>query len=358
VIRPRWRLAAAYAVALLLSVMALSASLLMAPQLARNQLALFGLSAIVAGLLGGVGPGLSAALLGIGLVNFFLVEPLYTLALKEGRDLSAFLGFSVLALIGSAVRGARERAAAATRARELLVASLSHDLKHPLTAIQAETDLACGRLERLGRAAVEQVGDRLSRITAGSRRSEQMIAELVDLSRLESGEVLALDTQPIDLFAIASRTIEKHRAIAYGHALRLDGLPGAVVGRWDYFRLERVLANLAGNALKFSAEGTEVVVAVAPDCTPGWARLTVADQGMGISAAELPHVFEPFRRGAKVHAGTPGHGIGLAGVRQIVQAHGGTIAVDSREGAGTTVTVRLPMAPPNGAHPLRRRLGI
>ena len=112
----------------------------------------------------------------------------------------------------------------------------------------------------------------------------------------------------------------------------------------DRLRLEQVLVNLLSNAVKYSPEGGEVGVAVRREERAGapWARLAVSDRGIGVPAADLPHLFEPYRRAANVGA-VEGEGLGLAGARQIVEQHGGTIAVESREGEGTTVTVGLPL---------------
>jgi signal transduction histidine kinase len=143
-----------------------------------------------------------------------------------------------------------------------------------------------------------------------------------------------------------------------------------VEGIWDAARLQRVLDNLVGNAIKYSPGGGEVTVEVAlgPPRMPAGARagtdratpptmsvegapgvlLVVQDQGVGISAADLPYVFERFRRGENVSGTVGGSGIGLSSVQQIVQEHGGEVAIDSREGEGTRVTVWLPLRPGAG----------
>jgi signal transduction histidine kinase len=111
-------------------------------------------------------------------------------------------------------------------------------------------------------------------------------------------------------------------------------------------RLDRVLDNLLSNAIKFSPNGGGITVAVAHEDVVGgpWAVVAVRDQGLGIPAADLPRVFERFRRARNVEGRIGGTGIGLASVRQIVEQHGGAITVESVEGAGSTFTVRLPLA--------------
>jgi signal transduction histidine kinase len=124
--------------------------------------------------------------------------------------------------------------------------------------------------------------------------------------------------------------------------VRLEFAPCSVQGCWDAARLRRVVDNLLSNALKYSPPGHEVVLRIECDVQRDgdWAVLTVRDHG-GLPADEQAHIFTPFWRGANSRQ-TPGSGLGLASVKQIVEAHGGSIAVQSHEGQGTTVTVRLP----------------
>jgi signal transduction histidine kinase len=111
---------------------------------------------------------------------------------------------------------------------------------------------------------------------------------------------------------------------------------------WDEVRLVRVLDNLLDNAVKFSPRGGAVSVSIDTE-NDGRAVLCVSDRGEGIPETDLPYIFERFRRGGNVEGRIPGTGIGLAGVQRIVEQHRGTIAVDSRVGIGTTVTIRLPL---------------
>jgi signal transduction histidine kinase len=118
-----------------------------------------------------------------------------------------------------------------------------------------------------------------------------------------------------------------------------------LIGNWDFERLERVFDNLATNALKYSAPDTAVIIEIRSEHTdtiPN-AVVNVIDSGVGIPEADLPYVFDRFRRGSNVAGSIPGTGIGLAGTRQIVELHGGTVSIESKAGIGTTVTVRLPL---------------
>ena len=130
----------------------------------------------------------------------------------------------------------------------------------------------------------------------------------------------------------------------------LDPGPPRLLGSWDAVRLERVLSNLVGNAIKYSPDGGPVAIELSSEVdgqARGWAVIQVRDQGVGIPSQDRPHVFERFRRGGNVERHIAGTGIGLFGSRQIVEQHGGTIGVESEEGVGSTFTVRLPLGPPD-----------
>jgi signal transduction histidine kinase len=128
------------------------------------------------------------------------------------------------------------------------------------------------------------------------------------------------------------------------HQIVVAATQAAVVGLWDQARLARVLVNLLSNAIKYSPAGGEVRVSVGrqEDAAGAWAVLAVQDHGVGIPVSDLSRIFERFQRGGNV-AAIGGTGIGLAGARQIVAQHGGSIGVESHEGVGSTFTVRLPL---------------
>ena len=129
------------------------------------------------------------------------------------------------------------------------------------------------------------------------------------------------------------------------HSVTLTCDLQAVVGSWDGARLERAVQNLISNAIKFSPDGGEVTVGLTRDVTPDGdvAVLTVRDQGLGIPADDLPHLFTRFYRAGNVVGKVAGTGLGLASVRQVVEGHGGSIAVESTLGAGSTFTLHLPL---------------
>jgi PAS domain S-box-containing protein len=253
--------------------------------------------------------------------------------------------------------GREQAALAETRAalavRDEFLASVSHDLRTPLTGIRGLAQLLARRLGRLDAPQAPQMVEQATAINRAAGTMAAMVDELLDLTRLEAGQPLELRREAVDLVALAQARAREHGRTAPHHAIRVVADAPALVGQWDAARLERVLDNVLSNAVKYSPGGGEVVVTVRSVVGPGgpWAELTVADRGVGIPAADLPYVFERFRRGANVMGRVVGAGLGLAGVRRIIEQHGGTIALTSTEGAGTTVTVRLPLADPAGAEP-------
>ena len=125
----------------------------------------------------------------------------------------------------------------------------------------------------------------------------------------------------------------------------MEAAEPALIGDWDARRLRRLLANLLDNAIKYSPDGGPIAIRIARASDPQgeWAALTVRDRGIGIPADDLPRLFERFHRGSNVTGRIAGTGVGLASVRQIVESHGGEVAVSSNEGEGTTLEVRLPL---------------
>jgi signal transduction histidine kinase len=228
------------------------------------------------------------------------------------------------------------------RARDESLAHLAHDLKNPLTAIQAGVQV----LERYSRPADrDQWRTGLAAIQASATRMDALLDELLDVARPKLPRSRELRRRPTDLIALARDAVSNHQPAALRHRLQVEAVEPELVGEWDAARLVRVLDNLLGNALKYSGPSGQITVTVAREESSAGARaiLAVRDQGVGIPAADLPHVFDPFRRGTNVAGRHAGSGIGLAGARRIVEQHGGTITVASEENAGTTVTVRLPL---------------
>lgn len=218
-----------------------------------------------------------------------------------------------------------QEAKEAARMREEFMSIASHELRTPLTSLT----LVLGMMQRTKDLAKlpEYVPE--AKRHAGSMA--RMISELLDISKMISRRFEIVPEQ-VDLAAVVREAAER---IEGGIQVRA---PRAVAGRWDRLRLEQVATNLLSNAVKYG-EGRPVEARVSG--RKGEARLEVRDQGRGIEAEALPRLFEPFHRAASAK-GVPGLGMGLYVTRQIVEAHGGRIEVQSRVGKGTTVIVRLP----------------
>jgi PAS domain S-box-containing protein len=255
-------------------------------------------------------------------------------------------------LLNAALRetvGERDEAVArlqeALRTREEFLASAAHDLKNPLAAIKARVQL----LERRARSGSVQDASRLPeelrRIDTTVTRAAALVEELLDLTQLQMGRSLELDRAPTDLIAVVREVVAEHQQLSARHSLRVETSEPDLVGDWDKRRLMRVLGNLLENAMKYSPGGGPIVVSVRRDADglEEQAMLAVRDPGIGIPAEDVPTIFERFRRAANVRGRIAGAGIGLASARFIVESHGGTIAVESHEGHGSTFMVRLPL---------------
>jgi two-component system CheB/CheR fusion protein len=230
--------------------------------------------------------------------------------------------------------------------RRAFIDTIAHDLKNPLGAVRVQAQLMQRRMWRPGAPDLEAIGRSLGSVLDSVERMDGLIGQMLDAAHLRDGQSLELRREPVDLVELARSACHAADRLAAFHTFRLEASVDSLVGVWDRSRLERVLGNLLDNAIKYSADGSDVTVEIArtSDDQGDWAVLRVSDCGVGIPADELPNVFERYRRGRNVVGKIAGAGIGLAGVRQIVEQHGGTVAVESTEGLGSTFIVRLPLA--------------
>jgi signal transduction histidine kinase len=173
----------------------------------------------------------------------------------------------------------------------------------------------------------------------------RQLDDLLDMAAIRSGQPLELACQLVDLVALVRQVCDEQQQATSLHQIRLETTLLTLIGEYDASRIERALVNLVANAIKYSPAGGHVTVSLETesDGVSAYALLRVRDQGIGIPAADLPYVFEPFKRAGNV-GGVRGTGLGLASVRQIIEQHGGSIDVESVEGHGSTFTLRLPVA--------------
>ncbi len=258
----------------------------------------------------------------------------------------------LLALIVAAaaltIRDAADKSRAVEFQRRVL-GMVGHDLRNPLTVIS----MSAAQLTRTN-VSGERSSVWLARISAAANRMERLIRDLLDCSRIELGIALPLEIRKGDADETCLRIIEDFRAIYPNRELRYEpGDPGEV--DWDPDRIEQVLANLVGNALKYSTERTPVRLAW--NRAPSEIVMEVTNHGPPIPSSLLPRLFEPFQRGPYQDADSArkGEGLGLYIVNHIVRQHGGTITVQSSVEAGTTFTLTLPQAPATAS--ARRRVG-
>jgi signal transduction histidine kinase len=226
------------------------------------------------------------------------------------------------------------------RSRDFL-ADVSHELRTPLAALRTFNQLLLESAGEDPEARAEFLESSASQI----ERLDWLAQNLLELSKLDSGLVL-LDLRPDDLRAAVESAAHQHDALAKRRGVRVElDLPDAPIRiRHDPPRIGQVIANLVGNAVKFTPKGGVVRVSAAAE--RDGARIDVTDTGVGIDAAELPHIFERFYRGSRANeARGAGSGLGLAIVRSIVDMHGGTVTVESGIDSGSRFTVRLPSDP-------------
>jgi signal transduction histidine kinase len=224
--------------------------------------------------------------------------------------------------------------------RDQVLWTVSHDLRAPLAGIFGRVRLLRFRIQGAGLEEPGTITDELQKIEGTAKRMEGWLDELADAASLEIGNPLDLQTEATDLGALVREVASDVRGSS-SHSLEVEAGPEPLVGNWDRRRVERVVSNLIGNATKYSTANTRVQLAVSRE--DEWAVLRVIDHGIGIPAADLAQVFNRFFRGSNVESHRKGSGIGLSGVRRIVEQHGGSIALSSTVGVGTVCTVRLPL---------------
>lgn len=254
-------------------------------------------------------------------------------------DADRALGTELARLVASAIDSSRlyRAAQSAVRVRDDFLSIASHELRTPITALRLQAQLL-GRAVR--KDADPKSAELLERLERQSVRVSRLIDNLLDISRIANGK-LELVHEDVDLTELAREVVQRAQVMgnASGVTLTLNE-HGAVVGSWDRLRLEQVVTNLVTNAIKYG-NGKPVDVTVRGD--DDTASVSVRDRGIGIERAAIDRIFGRFERAVTTRQ-YAGLGLGLYITRQIVDAHGGTITVDSTPGEGSTFTVTLPRA--------------
>jgi two-component system phosphate regulon sensor histidine kinase PhoR len=221
--------------------------------------------------------------------------------------------------------------------RRELVGNISHELRTPLATIKAIVEtIQDGAIDdkEAAKKFLARVNDEVDRMT-------QMVAELTELSRIESGKA-KLKLETVNLNLIIEDVIARLNHYAKSQRVALlselpDDLPPVHA---DNERIRQVITNLVHNAIKFTPSGGKAIISAKPERDS--VVVSVCDTGIGISKEDLPHVFERFYKADKARAGG-GTGLGLAIAKHVVQAHGGNIWAQSEEGKGSTFSFSLPL---------------
>jgi PAS domain S-box-containing protein len=249
------------------------------------------------------------------------------------RDASgAIVGLAGAGIDVTEVREAQEELTEALAFREKMMGVLGHDLRNPLGAVSGLAGLLLlqGELPQTAREGLKRIGQ-------SARRMNEMIETLVDFTQSRFHGSLPVERQAVDLVEVVRGVIEELRAAHPDRDIRIDGSE-RVLGEWDPARMAQVVSNLVGNALTHGDRDAPVELSLVAGA--GDAALRVTNRGPAIPPELMARLFEPFRRGAAGGNGGRGLGLGLYIAREIVRAHGGSIAVESGDEC-TTFSVRL-----------------
>jgi PAS domain S-box-containing protein len=222
---------------------------------------------------------------------------------------------------------------ALARQQEIFAYGISHDLRAPLRAIENFSAL----LERQSASLDEAGRGHLQRIRAAAARMGGLIEELLDLSRVDRGDLVA---EPVDLGLLAGLAVAELQELEPGRGVDLEVAPG-LVALGDERQLRMLVTQLLRNAWNFSAERERIRIDIAGERADGLLRVAVRDHGSGFDMRYAEKLFEPFQRLHGPEQGS-GNGIGLAIARRIVERHGGRIWAESEPGAGSTFHFELP----------------
>jgi len=246
----------------------------------------------------------------------------------------------------------RRRAEEAHRAKSEFLANMSHELRTPLNAIIGFSEIM--RDELYGALGDPRYRDYAENVCAAGRELTALINDILDMSRVDSGH-WPLEPKAIDLKAIAGEAakIVDHQAFVAGVVLKfaLDDVPSVQA---DPRAIKKVLVNLLSNAIKFTPQGGRVTVSAEADDEA--VTLKIVDTGIGIAAEDLPRLGVPFTQlESQLNKQYKGSGLGLALAKSLTELHGGTLTLESVQGGGTTVSVRLPRRPKTAETPIPLR---
>jgi two-component system sensor histidine kinase KdpD len=259
--------------------------------------------------------------------NWFFLPPTHTFQLRDSENWVALAVYLGTAVSVSALATRQRRLAREDAAKTAVLRSVSHDLRSPITAILTASEVARGNVSSTERDEL------LDAIQVQAQRLDRLVANLLDLSRLEAGAATPeLEVWPVD--GLVARALDSIGAGGEAIDVRMPAEPPTV--EVDPTQIEHVLVNLLENALRFSSS-----VQVSAAEANGEVVVRVVDDGPGIAPDEQESIFEPFARGTNVNGG-PGSGLGLAIARGFLAVNGGRLWVESEPGRGSTFAFSLP----------------
>ena len=286
--------------------------------------------------------------IGVLILTRVIAEPIQTMAeaarlIGSGRldHRIPVKGRDEMALLAKELNEMAVRLQESDDVRRDFVSSITHDLRSPVTGIELCADIVQKLAEK---REYDRIPEQVVSINEHAQRLNRFIDSMLELSRIESGKI-TLSLKDVNLEDLADRAVRAFKAYAAQKGLKLELIVGAEIPltRGDPDRLYQVLANVVGNAVKFTASGS---VSVFVETATGGQRVRVCDTGHGIPARELKNLFTKFYRVSSGRRDYPsarqGTGLGLYIAKFLIEMHGGSITAESREGKGSEFTVFLP----------------
>ena len=277
--------------------------------------------------------GWIASLLAFFAVDWFFVPPYHSFAVEKPFDWAILLSFLIICVV-TARLFVRIRSEAALREANLfkdaLLASVSHDLRTPLTTIKAlASEIATDGDERA--LIIQEESDRLN----------ALVTDLLDIARVNSGTA-TLKPEPNEAEDLVGAALQRIQGSTNGREINVSLEPGdpLLVGRFDFGQTVRALVNLIENAIKYSPAGQPIEIRVRREGS--WLAFSVLDRGPGIPESQREKIFEPFYRQPGLPPDSGGSGLGLSIARALALGQGSTLDVESRNGGGSVFTLRVP----------------
>ncbi len=290
-------------------------------------------------------PSVLASALSVAAYDFCFIPPRYTFAVSDTRHIVTFVMMFVLGILIAELNARARRNEAAARAaalraqeeevRSSLLSAVSHDLRTPLATITGAASTLRDDDAKLG---AEERAELLDALSEEAERMDRLVKNLLDMTRLQTGKDVPLHAEWVPLEELVGSALTRLERKLGGRPVTTELPPKLPLLRVDPVLFEQVFVNLFENAANHTPEGSAIEVRAA--AVPGFVEITVADRGPGFPPGDEEKVFEKFHRGPGAKA--PGAGLGLAIVRGVVRAHGGTVRAENRSGGGGAIVLRIP----------------